>query len=95
MVERILAVYFGIGAVAALSTFLWRICRSSGSHVDPREHPVVFAIFSADVFGLLVMIAIWPVAVPLVVWSYSRMRKTPRFIREDEPWPPSRNEPKA
>lgn len=76
--------YFGVGAVATVTTMLWRLCRPSGKH----DSSFIWTIFSAEWIGGLLIIAAWPLVVPYVIWSYRRWRNTPEFIRDDEEWPP-------
>jgi hypothetical protein len=73
-----------------IATLLWRACRPSGFQF--ANGSFIWWLFSSEWIGALIVIAVWPIAVPCVIWSYRRSRGQRRFIRDDEPWPPDKNE---
>ena len=78
-------IYFGFGGFAVLVTVIWRICRPSGLRPPHGSEVVQHALWS-DWPGALVLIALWPIAIPYMISSYRRSREEQRFIREDEGW---------
>jgi hypothetical protein len=80
-------IYFGVGFLAIIALILWRVSRPKAFH-SRTDRSIIWELFNSEWIGALLVIAVWPIVVPYLVWRHRRSRGAPQFIRDDEPWPP-------